>query len=217
MIIRWGELSRNRPTVLINPTKVFRTAEHPFRPVERVVRMVVGRPIQRLLLPERRRPFVLAGNWDRRTKAIDDIEKYQLVHDLVRHRDDFRASRLYRQMLHRIETEKVAHYKKTRIASVDELERFVGGYLIGLIDSLAQHGYRADLADSKGGFAMVGREGELIKGLSGQHRFYAIRALGGALVPLRVHCVHPLLLQRLQATDPHGIVAELKRIEAAHQ
>jgi hypothetical protein len=217
MIIRWGELSRNRPTVLINPIKVYRTAEHPLRPFERVVRMFVGGPIQRALLPESRRPFVLAGNWDRRAEAIDDNEKFRLVCDLVRHRGDFRASLLYRQMLRRIEAGKVAHYKKTRVASVDELDRFVGGYLIGLIDSLAQDGYRAELADRKGGFAMVGRDGELIKGLSAQHRFYAIRALGGALVPLRVHCVHPLWLQRIQATDAHEIVVELKRIEAAHQ
>jgi hypothetical protein len=217
MIIRWGELSRNRPTVLINPIKVFRAAEHPFRPFERVVRMFVGPPIQRALLPESRRPFVLAGNWDQRTEAIDDNEKYRLICDLVRHRDDFRASLLYRKTLHRIETKKEAYYKKTRLASVDELDRFVGGYLIGLIDSLAQDGYRADLADRKGGFVMIGRDGELIKGLSGQHRFYAIRALGGALVPLRVHCVHPLWLQRIQATDAHEIVVELQRIEAAHQ
>ena len=217
MLIRWGELSRNRPTVLVNPIKIFRTAGHPFQPVEGIVGKLVGKPIQRLLLPERRRPFVMAGNWDRRTEAIDDNRKYQVIRDLVMHRDDFRASQLYRQMLHRIETEKVAHYKKTRIASVDELDQFVGGYLIGLIDSLAQDGYRADLADPKGGFAMIDRDGELIKGLSGQHRFYALSALGGALVPLRVHCVHPLWLQRIQATDAHEIIAELQRIEAAHQ
>lgn len=203
--------------MVINPLKVLRAAGHPFKPFERIVSRLVGRPIQRVLFPERRRPFVLAGDWDRRARAIDDTRKYQLVCDLVRHKGDFRASLLYREMLHQIEAEGVAHYKKTRVTSVDELDRFVDGHLIGLIDGLVQHGYRADLADRKGGFAMIGRDGELIKGLSGQHRFYAIRALGGAPVPLRVNCVHPLWLQRRQITGTRDILAELSRIEAAHQ
>ena len=73
--------------------------------------------------------------------------------------------------------------------NLEEVEAFMSGHVVGLINSLIEEGFNLDKAGDIGS-ALIGADGSIHKAKAGEHRFYCARALKLDRIPLLIRGVH---------------------------
>ena len=138
----------------------------------------------------RRHPFVVRARDFPDVVPLTEYTISRWVTDLVRvHRDDPTSSLWYRDLCAAIERDgSVASHGGVRTSDA-EVEEFLTGYMLPLVDSLERHGFDRAIAGEVG-WAAIGPSGEVIKTKRATHRFFIARALGLPSVPLEVAIVH---------------------------
>ena len=136
----------------------------------------------------RRHPFVLSG---RRFPTVVPLGEYEIsrwITDLVQvNRATPRESLWYRDLCRSIDrTGSAGSYGAT---SHEQVEEFLTGYMLPLIDSIERHGYDPSVTGEIG-WAAIGATGEVLKTKRATHRFFIARALGTPTYPLEVAIVH---------------------------
>jgi hypothetical protein len=122
-------------------------------------------------------------------QPITEDSRYQLVADLIAHRDRLPATLWFQESMEQLSRHGHARHKAIVLRSRDEILDFLRSYVLGMIDSLARDGYDS-ARGGKPGSALIGPGGTLHKAHSGNHRFFAARILGVAPVPLLVAGAH---------------------------
>lgn len=137
-----------------------------------------------------RKYFLRGGDWDRRAPSIDEHERYQLMQDVWKHRDDLKASESYGKFIALIEAgqPKQIPNKNYFLSSEERILEFLEAQLV-LFDSLAKHGIRPELAPDEMNVA-IGRDGEILKANAGRKRVFGAQIIGLPSIPVRVAYVH---------------------------
>ena len=135
-------------------------------------------------------PFVLEPLDFPEVVPLDEHTIARWVTDLVCvHRDDPTSSLWYRDLCAAIERDgHVASHGGVRTSDA-EVEQFLTGYVLPLVDSIEQHGYDPSVTGEIG-WAAIGPSGEVLKTKRTTHRFFIARALGKPTYPLEVAIVH---------------------------
>ena len=137
-----------------------------------------------------RHPFVVR---DRDFPEVIPLDGYPIarrVTDLVQvHRGDPTESLWYHELCADIERQGRGSTHGRTFTAPEEVERFLSGYMLPLIDSLERDGFDRAIAGEVG-WAAIGPSGEVLKTKRATHRFFIARALGLPAVPLEVAIVH---------------------------
>lgn len=116
-------------------------------------------------------------------------KKYLRVRDFIQHRDNFKESQWYQDLVSDLESKGSAKHKKNVMTSTQDIEHFMKYYVLSLINSLERDGF--DFTKGGGtGRALISEDGTIHKSSSGRHRFYAARELGISPIPLHIAGVH---------------------------
>ncbi len=134
-------------------------------------------------------PFVLDESAYPQQVAFDARDKVHRIVDLVRERHRPEASAWWCFHAAKLGEEGEVRLRDRTVRDEAGLAQYVDEYLLPLIESIEQDGWRQDRATSPGS-VLVGPDGSLHKAEKGTHRFAIARAVGVPLVPLRVRCVH---------------------------
>jgi hypothetical protein len=176
-------------------------AKYAFPPAYRLTKRVRGLSVvgPLLSLPLRAWGSLLSppGDWDSRTSLFRDHPTFRRVLDLEQHVDDFRASGWYRDALDELHATGRFRYKKRYMTSVTAIDDFFTDYLVGLIVSMRNTGYRTDAADDRPG-VMIDRNGALVKSPGGRHRWAVATLLELDRVPVQIEHIHPVWLKHIQ-------------------
>ncbi|NUH65498.1 hypothetical protein HTT03_09390 [Sulfitobacter sp. S0837] len=167
------------------------------------------------------RKGVFGGQWDLKSKPFEEREEFQLMKDLYECLPDYRQSFWYQRGLQAISEKGQFSHKDLVAQDPAELDRLFEGYLIKILATMRQEGYRqregADYPE-----AMIGRDGTLIKTAHGTHRLAAAKVVGAAGVfPVKVMGVHrqwlAAVLAASSSNEAEAVSAALKEIERRYQ
>lgn len=163
--------------------------------------------------------FAPPGGWDVQTSLFRDHPTFHRVLDLERHLDDFRASEWYEDALREFHTTGSFRYKKRYMSSVAAIDAFFSGYLVALLVSMRDAGYRSDAADDRPG-VMIDRNGALIKSPGGRHRWAVATLLEVDRVPVQIEHIHPAWLRQIEGGFSGASLTRLKdalrAVQSAH-
>ena len=130
-------------------------------------------------------PFLIPNFVFRKRRPIVSIPKFERVRNLVSCGEHYKESIWYNHLLRRLKDNGVVRYKKRKIESVNDLDMFFETGPMDLMRSMAEHGYIVGKArDFGSGF--VDRHGSIVKGYSGNHRFYMAKCLGLKRYPIEI-------------------------------
>jgi len=133
--------------------------------------------------------FIINSDNYQSLSLIAKQEKFLKVKDMVEKRKDFRSSIWFQDLLDELEVNGQATHKKIKMHNPEEVEAFMSGYVVGLINSLIKEGFNLDKAGDIGS-ALIGADGSIHKSKAGEHRFYCARALKLDRIPLLIRGVH---------------------------
>ena len=142
------------------------------------LRMNMGR----ILLP---RPLC-RGRWDQRTQPVVDHPVYRLMAGLLQHGDDPEYCRDLLAAYYRERGRPLAEAEAKADHKVDDVMNRYGG----MLEDMAEHGYRPGLAGGEVGIG-IARDGTLLKTAGGWHRFAAAHLLEIPEVRTEVRFIHP--------------------------
>lgn len=139
---------------------------------------------------------------------ITSLSKYQKIHNLFIHKDDYTKSKWYQNFYNEfLSTGKVSH-KKIIITSDKELHNFFKNYALGLIESMLKDGYNHNINQDIGNI-MIGPNGEIHKSNAGDHRFFTAKIVGVKLMPFRVKGIHRSFLKKHNIPNSNRGISKL--------
>ncbi len=143
-----------------------------------------------LSLLARRHPFVLRSPQFPASIPFDRQPVCSVVTDLVvHHRTDPRRSLWHQELCTRLSEDGPLSVQGWSIRRPEDIERFLAEYFLPIVDSMERDGYRTDLTEDIG-YALIGKDGEVLKSKQATHRFFIARALGLPSFPVRITAVH---------------------------
>ncbi|MEM7462680.1 MAG: hypothetical protein AAF362_08350, partial [Pseudomonadota bacterium] len=124
--------------------------------------------------------------------AITDFHKHQLylyLDNYIKNQENPRKSIWYKELNDQLLETGIARYRDHQFSSPEQIEEFFENYMRPICVSMKTTGYNEQLpADIPKCF--VGKDGELIKGMHGRHRFAIAKSLGVKRFPLQIIGVH---------------------------
>lgn len=148
---------------------------------------------------------------------IEHHKKYIRVRNMIKHRDDYRGSEWYSDLVSDLNEHGFAKHKKILMPSISDIDNFMESYVLSLFDSLERDGF--DFTKSGGiGRVLIGADGSIHKSASGNHRFYAARELGLSPIPVRIAGVHEDWYRKHigDGFSPRKLKMALSEIQAKH-
>ncbi len=130
-------------------------------------------------------PFVVPGRWFPAATPLEALDKYRKVADVVEKYPRYQTSAWYHELLKTLADEGAAFHKRIVMRSRREIDDFFVRYVLPLIESMRDEGYRGDKAPDPL-YVLIGSHGELYKAGQGNHRFYVARLVGVRRLPVRV-------------------------------
>lgn len=156
--------------------------------------------------------LVYGGSWDRAASLVETHKIYSRMQDLYAHQDDVRASQTYQEAAHWMEKNGVVSMKGVKLTTHADLQAHLETKYLRLLQSIAQQGYRADLATDIP-CAMIGRDGAIIKTHSGRHRFACARLTRpNEPFPLSVAAIHRDWLKGTSSNDLAAVQSKLDNL-----
>jgi hypothetical protein len=138
----------------------------------------------------RHHPFVLRAAQFPAVTPFAEHAVCAVVTDLVvHHRADPLHSLWYEELCTRLAERGPLSVQGWSVRRPEDAERFLVEYILPIVDSLELHGYRTDLTEDLG-YALVGKDGEVLKSKQATHRFFIARALRLPTFPVRITAVH---------------------------
>ncbi|MEH6725025.1 MAG: hypothetical protein V7703_02625 [Hyphomicrobiales bacterium] len=137
--------------------------------------------------------------------------------NIIAHRDDYKQSQWYSDLLSDLTERGFAKHKKIVMASKSDIDHFMESYVLSLIDSLERDGF--DFTKGGGiGRALISEDGSIHKSSSGRHRFYVARVLGINPIPVRIAGVHEDWYRKHvgRGFRPNKLRAALSEVQANH-
>ncbi len=149
---------------------------------------------------ERCEPYVISARYFKVEGLDGEMKKYRIIEDFVLNRENIERS-AWSHMLHkRVSKRGFARHKGILMRSSEDIDAFLRGYVLQLLESLEKGGYDED----KGGELGAGRidmSGQLVKSGGATHRFLIARMLGVKKFPLMITGVHEAWVTSVAAVN----------------
>ncbi len=161
--------------------------------------------------------FVIDPGFYQNITKLEQHKKYIKIKNIIDHRDNYKESQWYLDLVSDLTTRGFAKHKKITMVSKNDIDHFIKTYVLSLVDSLEQDGF--DLTKGGGiGRALIGEDGSIHKSSSGSHRFYAARVLGISPIPVRVAGAHEDWYRKQIGNGfrPKKLRAALSEVQANH-
>ncbi len=143
---------------------------------------------------------------------------YIILNNYIKNIDNPRDSIWYKQLNDQLQKTGTARYRDHRFSSSDQIEDFFENYMRPIYESMKATGYNEQLpADLPKCF--IGKDGELIKGMHGRHRFAIAKSLGVKRFPLQIIGVHEKWFDENVGTtlDLNALRRAYREVENKHQ
>jgi len=173
-----------------------------------------------------RHPYVLSPRRFPKVVAFEDDPTATWVTDLVRnHRGSPRESLWYRRACSSIQEVGRFEHAGGPFTRPEQVEEFLTGYFLPIVDSMERDGYRTDIS-GEAGFALLDADGTVLKTKRATHRFFIARALGLTTFPVQIAAVHESWWRTVMSDSPdprrppedwqERLAAAIASIAAAH-
>jgi len=185
------------------------------------IETVIPKALANKLRPalKKREPFITPPSHFNDAAPIVETPRYLKVSDFIQRGGPVEDTLWFRQLAAELESKGVAYHKLIEMKSVEDIHHFFDSYVIPLIESLRNDGFRPEKTGYESA-AVIDAQGNLSKVGSGNHRFVIGKVLGLPLYPLRVLSVHADWYARKVMTKGDSWTAlkdELSRVEASHR